>query len=306
MRLGYACINTGLPTPARTVRLANATPRRLAEVLALNLDALARILRWNLEHRVEVFRLSSNIVPLATHPAVRLDWQERFADRFAELGQLASSIRLSTHPGPYTVLGSADPRVAAAACVELQYHCDLLRSLGTDTTSKIVVHLGGGGGDRAAWKERVIRNARRLPPEVRERLAFEHDERWSLLEALDIAAAVGVPVVFDAFHHQLQPSLPDLTTRQALNEAARTWTAQDGRPEVHFSTQAPGRRPGAHAETIDIDAFLEFAAMAHGAAIDCTLEVKDKEQSLLRARGAVARSPHLAPSAGDHHQAFAG
>lgn len=81
IRLGYACINTGLPTPARTVRLANATPQRLAEVLAANLDALSDVLEWNREHGIEVFRLSSNIVPLASHPAaVGFQWRERFAD----------------------------------------------------------------------------------------------------------------------------------------------------------------------------------------------------------------------------------
>lgn len=287
IRLGYACVNTGLPTPARTVRLANAAPQRLAEVLAGNLEALTRILEWNLDHGIEVFRLSSNIVPLASHPDVRFAWRELFGERLAEIGELASPMRLSTHPGPYTVLASTSPGVVAAARAELRYHADLLRCLGADATSKIVIHLGGGGGDRAAWKTRLIRNARRLPDAVITRLAFEHDERWPLDEVLGVAAAVGVPVVFDAFHHRIRPSLPSLTTRQALALAARTWKPQDGRPEVHFSTQAPGRRPGAHADTLDIDRFLEFAAAVHGIGIDCTLEVKDKEQSLLRARNAL-------------------
>ena len=41
MRVGYACVNTELPSAARTMRLANATPQRLREVTAANLDALA-------------------------------------------------------------------------------------------------------------------------------------------------------------------------------------------------------------------------------------------------------------------------
>jgi len=289
MRLGYACVNTELPTPARTVRLAHATPQRLAEVLAANLDALTRIVEWNHEHGIEVFRLSSNIVPLASHADVRFAWRDRFAERLAEIGKLASPMRLSTHPGPYTVLASSSPRVVAAARAELRYHADLLQCLGTGASSKIVIHLGGGGGDRAAWKTRLIRNARRLPDAVIARLAFEHDERWPLDEVLDVADAVGVPVVFDAFHHRIRSSLPSLTTRQALELAAGTWNPQDGRPEVHFSTQAPGRRPGAHADSLDIETFLEFTTAVRGIGIDCTLEVKDKEQSVLRAREALQR-----------------
>jgi UV DNA damage endonuclease len=72
LRLGYASLNTQLPSPARTVRLANATPERLRELLAANLDALEAVLRWNVEHDIRVFRISSNIVPLASHPANRL------------------------------------------------------------------------------------------------------------------------------------------------------------------------------------------------------------------------------------------
>jgi UV DNA damage endonuclease len=56
---------------------------------------------------------------------------------------------------------------------------------------------------------------------------------------------------------------------------------------VHFSTQEPGKRPGAHAETLDLDAFEAFAERVGDLPLDCVLEVKDKEQSVLRARSAV-------------------
>ena len=59
LRLGYACVNTQLPSAARTVRLANATAERLREVIAGNLGALEGILRWNMEHDIEVFRITS-------------------------------------------------------------------------------------------------------------------------------------------------------------------------------------------------------------------------------------------------------
>src|SRR5215203_7385215 len=67
LRLGYACLNTLFESPARTTRLANATPERLRELLAANLDTLEAILRWNDANDIRVFRVSSNTVPLASH-----------------------------------------------------------------------------------------------------------------------------------------------------------------------------------------------------------------------------------------------
>src|SRR4029079_1022580 len=59
MRIGYACVNTQLPSSARTVRLANATPERLLELAEANLDALAAIPPSDEEDRMPVFRVTS-------------------------------------------------------------------------------------------------------------------------------------------------------------------------------------------------------------------------------------------------------
>ena len=101
LRLGYACLNTLFGSPARTTCLANATPERLRELLAANLDKLEAILRWNDANDIRVFRVSSNTVPLASHPRASYPWREALGERFAELGDLmrGARMRLSTHPG---------------------------------------------------------------------------------------------------------------------------------------------------------------------------------------------------------------
>jgi UV DNA damage endonuclease len=109
------------------------------------------------------------------------------------------------------------------------------------------------------------------------RLVVENDERFSLEDALGL----GLPVVFDVFHHQLRPSLPELEVRAAVLLAGETWST---RQEVHFSTQDPGKRPGAHSQTLDADAFADFTRSVGDLDIDCVLEVKDKERSALIAR----------------------
>src|SRR6187402_3264047 len=92
LRVGYACVNTQLPSSARTVRLANATPDRLRELIADNLDALEGILRWNEQHGIEVFRLTSNLIPFGSHPVNELAWWEEYAARFE---QIAGRLRRS-------------------------------------------------------------------------------------------------------------------------------------------------------------------------------------------------------------------
>ena len=286
LRLGYACLNTLFESPARTTRLAKATPERLRELLAANLDTLEAILRWNDANDIQVFRVSSNTVPLASHPRASYPWREALGERFAELGDLMrrAGMRLSTHPGPYTVPASADEAIADAAVRELDYHAELMSAFGLDRSHKIVLHLGGGAGDRESWLDRFGRAFGRLAPEARSRLVLENDERWSFADVLPLAGELNVPVVFDAFHHEVHGSLPKLGVRELVELAGETWREADGRQEVHFSTQAPGRRAGAHADTLDLRRFRRFAEQVDDLPLDCVLEVKDKEQSVLRAR----------------------
>lgn len=105
---------------------------------------------------------------------------------------------------------------------------------------------------------------------------------------LAFARALQVPVVFDVFHHELHPSLPELDRRAAVLRTAETWSPADGRQEVHFSTQEPGKRPGAHSETLDPIAFAEVARAVGDLPLDCLIEVKDKERSALVAQRIVA------------------
>jgi UV DNA damage endonuclease len=274
LRLGYACVNTGLPSSGRTVRLVNATPERLRTLIAGNLDALEAILRWNAAHAIDVFRITSDLIPFGSHRVNELAWWDEFAPRLGEVGALGG--RLSTHPGQYTVLSSNRPEVVAASVAELEYHERLLASLGLDSAHKIVLHVGA--------PERFEAGFEQLSEGARSRLVLENDERVPLDGALKLAERIGVPVVFDVFHHRLAPALREFSVRELVLMCAETWGDADGRQKIHFSTQAPGKRPGAHADTIDLDAFRELVDEVGDLPLDCMLEVKDKEQSVLRAK----------------------
>lgn len=293
LRIGYACVNTQLPSSSRTLRLANVTPDRLRELIASNLDALDAILRWNEANGIAVFRLTSNLIPFGSHAANELAWWEEFAPRFAELGgrMRSAGMSISTHPGQYTVLSSTREDVVEAAVDELAYHDRLLTAFGLDASHKIVLHVGAGAARPAEALARFRAGFARLPRGAAARLALENDERWPLEPVLGLARLLGVPVVFDVFHHSLAPSFAGEGTRELVLRAGATWSGADGRQEVHFSTQAPGKRQGAHADELDLDAFRRFAEEVGDLPLDCIVEVKDKERSALRARELLAGAP---------------
>ncbi len=286
LRLGYACIHTQLPSPNRTCRLASATPQRVEELARANLSALQTILEWNVAHGIPLFRLTSDLIPLASHPQLRsLDWQSDLGAELEAAGSYARQhdLRLSLHPGQYTVLNSPRPEVVTAAIAELAYSAALLDALGLDQQHKLVLHLGGVYGDKPAALQRFINVYRQLPASVRARLIIENDERsYTLADALAVSQQTGAPVVFDVFHHRFNPSLPDLTLRQQVQTAARTWQPADGRPKLHYSDPFPGKPNGAHSASVDVAAFAQFAAQLNGLDLDVMLEVKDKEQSVLK------------------------
>jgi UV DNA damage endonuclease len=279
-------VNTRLPSSSRTVRLARVTPTRLRELIGANLDALEAILRWNETNGIRVFRLTSNLIPFGSHAANELRWWKEFSPRLCELGRLMTDggMSISTHPGQYTVLSSARPQVVDAAVRELEYHDRLLAAFGLDRSHKIVLHVGSGAAEPHEALDRLAEGFERLSPGPAGRLALENDERWSLDSVLAVAERLGLPVVFDVFHHRLKPSLAGKGVRELVLRAGETWREEDGRQEVHFSTQEPGRRPGAHADEIDLDEFARFAGEVGDLPLDCILEVKDKERSALRAQ----------------------
>ncbi len=292
MRIGYACVNTTFRESAsRTFRVASYSEERAREVTASNLAALGRILEWNVENGISYFRISSGTVPLASHPVIAFDWRSEFASELAALGAYARDhgIRLTMHPGQYTLINSPREDVVRNSIDELVYHADLLDLMGMDSTHKIQLHTGGVYGDKAAATQRFIDIYRALPEGVRRRLVIEHEERhYNLADLLPIHEATGVPIVFDVFHHRLYNM--GETVAEALAMVAPVWKGH-GPMMVDYSTQDPAKRFGAHAESIDMEDFSALLPELARHNADVMLEIKDKEQSALRANALLVSTP---------------
>jgi UV DNA damage endonuclease len=285
IRIGYACINTTLPSSNRTCRLKNATPQRILELASANVEALQPILEWNVTRGIELFRLSSDIIPFGSHSANTVPWWRLLKPQFERLGAFIGKnrLRVSMHPGQFTVLNSPRREVIENSIKELEYHTALLEALGVDYSHKIVIHLGGIYEDKSGSLQRFIETCRSLDRRIKARLVIENDERcYTIADALSASKAIGVPVVFDVFHHVWNPSLQQHSLRTIIERAAETWRKRDGRVKIHYSNQWRGAPPGTHSKSISARQFLKFYQEIRDLELDIMLEVKDKQESTLK------------------------
>ena len=180
MSIGYACIHIGAEeTKLTSLRLKNLSADRMRAAIEKNLRALQKIIDYNKSYGIKLFRISSNIIPFGSHPANDVAWWKEYASELREIGTelKEAGIRVSMHPGQYTVLNSARSDVAARAIADLEYHCKYLESLETDTSSKVVLHVGGVYAQKGAAINRFIESFKALPVHIRERIPIENDEQ---------------------------------------------------------------------------------------------------------------------------------
>ncbi len=289
IRLGYAAQNMTIPaTTNHSLRLAGV--RDVEKVRGLvweNLLALETIVRWNAEHGVALFRIGQGLVPFASHPAFPYDWEEEHGDDLRGIGGLARDlgVRLSMHPAQFINPGSPNPETVGRSLDELRYAARVLDLLGAED-GVIVLHLGGAYDDRPAAIERFVKT---MGPErdILRYLALENDERvWTVAEVVDASEILGIPTIVDNLHHSLNPG--GLTLRQALDLALPTWEPRGSRPKLHFSSQDPAKRPGAHAFGVEDGDWRALRGALDGRGADVMVEAKGKELALPWAGVAVA------------------
>jgi len=288
MRIGYPCINRSIGcTTNSTFRLASYSEERLVGTVANNLACLSRVLRYNTENGLLFFRISSDIVPFASHPVCKYGWMGQFRKEFHAIGAhiRKHKMRISMHPDQFVLLNALDDGIVRRSISELEYHCDVLDAMGLDSTAKIQIHVGGVYGDKKKAMEQFVQRYRLLDKKIKKRLVIENDDRlFCLRDCLAISERTGIPVLFDSFHHSCLNNGEGL--REAMKAAARTWKRKDGPLMVDYSSQEKGARKGKHAEQIDIRHFSAFLGGAKRSGVDCDimLEIKDKEKSALKAK----------------------
>ena len=207
--------------------------------LKYSLELLDRVLDYLAKERLDMYRLSSDIAPYATHPDMP-QFHSMVADSDAELRAFgakarALDIRLSFHPSQYVLLNSPDPELTRKSIWDLSSQAEMLDRMELDDEAVMVTHVGGVYDDREASRARWIEGWEKCPEHVRRRLVLENDDiRFSAADALWIHERTGVRLIFDYQHFWcLNPER--LEMRPTLERFIASWP-NGVRPKIHFSS----------------------------------------------------------------------
>jgi UV DNA damage repair endonuclease len=171
MRLGFAVKVLGVQLPSHDTRRWQSGPH-----LRVSLERLEAILRYCDERDIRMYRMVTGLAPYASHPDLP-QFRSQPADCAAELaaaGELARAlgIRLSSHPGQYTVLNSEDERVQRLAVEELEVQAELLDGMGMGPEAVVVLHVGGAAGDGIPDREALELAIATWPDGVRPKIHY--------------------------------------------------------------------------------------------------------------------------------------
>jgi UV DNA damage endonuclease len=285
MKIGYPCINLSLSCrSSKTFRLASYSDENMKQTIENNLDCLMKILLFNKEHDLLFFRISSDLIPFASHPVCTFPWQTIYQKKFRDIGRFikAHNIRVSMHPDQFVLINSLDKAIFDKSVKELLYHIDVLDLLDVDGTGKVQIHVGGVYGDKARSMKRFIKRYGALPKKIKQRLVIENDARlYSIDDCLDMHKKTGIPVVFDVLHHACNNSGEPMI--KSLSKAFDTWKVRDGLPIVDYSSQKKNKKIGSHAVSLNVKDFRAFINQAKIFDFDIMCEIKNKEKVALRA-----------------------
>jgi UV DNA damage endonuclease len=259
-RIGFACkymhpdqtqkkklleeIQRPLNTKSTTVQWLNRQTRDVAEqrlwdIMVHNIESYYKLIEYvgSLPHELRMVRLGSDVLPVYTQSDWSYFWKlptvvSYCEQSFARVGELARSldVRLSMHPGQFTVLASDNDNIVERSIEEFEYHTDVIRWMGYGRQFqdfKCNVHISGRKGPQG------IKDAlKRLSPEARNTITIENDEnKWGLEHSLELVDHCAL--VLDIHHHWCREGEYIQPTDDRFARVIDSWRGV--RPAIHYS-----------------------------------------------------------------------
>ena len=232
--------NTGATTVAWLNRQScEVAEQKLYDLMVDNILAIYKLVEHvgNLDEQLRMVRLSSDILPMYTERSWGYFWRKpdivQYCESgFGKVGELARrrGVRLSFHPGQFTVLASDRDDVVANSIAEFEYHADMARWMGYGKSFqdfKINVHISGRRGPdgiREAYKH--------LSLEARNCITIENEEITHNLETcLELADLC--PIVLDIHHHWINSGEYIEVDDDRVKKVIDSWRGV--RPAIHYS-----------------------------------------------------------------------
>lgn len=308
IRLGLVCLNMTLREQKPTIFASrNITLKKAVELdmpaieerAIQNIKDLISMIKWNEQHNIKVFRLTSGIFPHHSNPklgellGVEIPYSIEFArpylKHFSDLAKLYGH-RINFHPGHFNQLGTESDTTLDNTIKDLTAHAMVLEMMEAPPESTMVIHGGGmyckRGEDPKVSKKRSldrwVERYNALPEIVRKRIVLENCEKcYSTDDLLPICLENNIPLVLDVHHYEcycrLHPTETLKPMREIWPDVCRTWGSR--RPELHISEQGSGP-VGHHSDYISCipDYLFEFSKYRP---FDLMVEAKHKELAIL-------------------------
>ena len=232
--------NTGSTTVAWLNRQSkDVAVAKLWSLMEQNIESCRLLVErvGELHEDLRMVRLSSDILPVYTEPTWSWFWRTPDVRTYCEtafraLGNLARerNVRLSFHPGQFTVLASDNPDIVNRSIEEFEYHVDMARWMGYGQKFqdfKINVHIAGRQGPQG-----IINALGRMTPEARNTLTIENDEMtWGIEHSLELVDHCAL--VLDIHHHWIKSGEYIEPTDDRVKRISDSWRGQ--RPVIHYS-----------------------------------------------------------------------
>ena len=293
MSIGLCCISLvlkdrGFAHQTMTFQRFSALPREealatLGERILNNLQTTNATISYCAEKRW-AYRVSSSLFPLITYAQVNVELEDLpnhddIQDEFDNIETTIKNtgVRVSCHPGEFTVLASLNEDAVAKSIDELNFYSSFFDRIGLPANhlAPMNFHVHSTAGSKDEIVSRFMCNFDKLDDNCKARVVIENDDKincWSVRDLLTYFRPVAnLPITFDYLHHKCHPD--NMSEQEAVESCYATW---DTKPLFHYSESAPGSNPRKHADyaTSNFSKYdLEF---------DTDYELKEKDLAIIQ------------------------
>lgn len=291
IRLGYVSICNSLDiSPSKTITYTNyikmnnrEAKEKFNKIIDDNLNNFEKILRFNQKNNITFYRMTSKLIPLITHPSLRIKLLKRHQRKLKKIGNYINkyNLRVDSHPDQFCVLNSTKINVVNSSIKILEFHQYLFDLMGID--GKIILHVGSGEFGKNQALIRFKNNFQKLPEKLKKLIIIENDDKvFNIIDVLELTNQLNIPMVVDIHHHFCNNNGEKI--EDYIVSIFKTWNNQKYPPKIHFSSPKNIKDYRSHSDYININDFTIFIEKVKflKTDFDIMIEAKQKDEALFR------------------------
>lgn len=288
IRLGYACVPVTITeTSSHTLtythykKIGDNGNNKLDSVIKSNFESLEKILKYNIRNDITFFRMTSELIPLVSHPLVKYDFLNQYEKYYKKIGNIIkeNNLRVDMHPSAYTVLNSINDSVVISTINILEFYQKMYKMM--DIESKVVLHVGSKALGKKEGINRFINNFNNLDKEIQKMIVVENDDKsYNIRNVLSLCEKLDIPMVLDYHHFKVNKNNEKI--EDYIERIFKTW--ENDIPKIHFSSPKDKKNKRSHNDYINVDDFIDFLEKIKFTKrdFDVMIEAKKKDEALFR------------------------